>query len=126
MEDADRLKQDGTEQFKAGVWVEALGSYRAALGHLPLRREARMHKPWEEARAPSPSRDEPPDSVTSSTAKGKGKASEDEHEQEEQAEEPLTGLQLECAKARAILNANIGACHVKLVGYILKLLPRAN
>ena len=32
---------------------------------------------------------------------------------------PLTGVEAECAKARAVLNANIGACQVKLVEYLM-------
>jgi hypothetical protein len=30
----------------------------------------------------------------------------------------LSDLEKECARARSILNANIGACHVKLVRYL--------
>ena len=43
-------------------------------------------------------------------------AGEDE-DRKEGAEQPpkLTGIYLELAKARSVLNANIGACHLKLV-----------
>ena len=41
-----------------------------------------------------------------------------EEEKEDEPEDPVPEeMQAECAKARAVLNANIGACYVKLVRY---------
>lgn len=98
------MKQEGTEHFKAERWAEARASYVSALGRLPKRRIA-------EPKATLPDPDADAEREGGNTDKGKGK----KKVEEEQELKPLTGLQLECAKARAILNANIGACHVKLV-----------
>ncbi|KAI0778528.1 TPR-like protein [Trametes elegans] len=106
LNDAEDLKREGNDHFRAKQWDEALAAYRSALGHLPRRRE--------------------PDS-----AKGKGRAlhtadeSEDVGPEEEQTvqssseieevhDERATVLEVDCAKARAVLNANIGACYIKL------------
>lgn len=101
------MKQEGTEHFKAERWAEARASYVSALGRLPKRRIA-------EPKATVPDPEANAGREGGSSDKGKGKEKE-EQELDEQELKPLTGLQLECAKARAILNANIGACHVKLV-----------
>lgn len=44
-------------------------------------------------------------------------AAEEKEDKAEEKEEPvkLSPLEMECAKARSVLNANIGACHIKLV-----------
>ncbi|CAL1695387.1 unnamed protein product [Somion occarium] len=75
LQQADELKAEGNDHFRAKSWDEALAQYRSALGHLPKR---------------------------------KGKQRETDEVEEP---EPLAS---ECAKARAVLNANIGACYVKL------------
>ena len=109
--EADELKHEGNEHFRAKHWDEALVAYRAALGRLPKRK--------------SPAK-------VSSKSDGK-RRDDDGAGQEEQAsvseaassivEEPApsTALEIECAKARSVLNANIGACHVKLVSFFLRL-----
>lgn len=99
------MKQEGTEHFKAERWAEARASYVSALGRLPKRRIA-------EPKATLPDPEADAEREGGNTDKGKEKV---EKELDGQELKPLTGLQLECAKARAILNANIGACHVKLV-----------
>ena len=107
------LKKEGTDHFKAERWDQALASYKSAVGRLPKRRvvepKATQSDPEQEA-------DETQD-VNGTDEKGKQK------DEDKDVDEPepvvLTGLQLECAQARAILNANIGACHVKLVSRVL-------
>lgn len=103
------MKQEGTEHFKAERWAQARASYISALGRLPKRRlaEPKTTVPGTDASAERESGE-----GGASSDKGKGKEKE---ELDEPESKPLTGLHLECAKARAILNANIGACHVKLV-----------
>lgn len=44
---------------------------------------------------------------------------EDGEDSDEEVDvEPLNALERECTKMRAILNANIGACHVHLVKFV--------
>ncbi|EKM61192.1 uncharacterized protein PHACADRAFT_247641 [Phanerochaete carnosa HHB-10118-sp] len=104
---ATEQKQEGNDYFRAQNWDAALATYRSALGRLPKR----------------PSR---PDPNVRDKGKGKEADSEDYDTRDMEvtasteipAESPpapaSTELQAECGKARAILNANIAACHVKL------------
>ncbi|KLO06777.1 TPR-like protein [Schizopora paradoxa] len=95
LDDAEFLKQEGTAHFKAGSWAEALASYRSGLGRLPKRREVKTKQP-------------------ARNNDSEVKKDEEKEETEGEGEEPLTGQDLEVAKLRSVLNANIGACHVKL------------
>ncbi|KAF7306655.1 TPR-REGION domain-containing protein [Mycena indigotica] len=90
--DPSELKQEGNEHFRGQRWEQALAAYRTALGRLPKRRKLPEPKPV------------PPDD------------DEDIQESNQEEEEPqeLTPEELEHAKTRAVLNANIGACYVKL------------
>ncbi|KAI5122346.1 hypothetical protein M0805_004104 [Coniferiporia weirii] len=111
LEDAEELKKEGTVHFKAGLWAQALATYTSALGRLPKRAVAEPAPPKS---IPEPDIDvEDPigdEDSTRSGAKEKESAPAPEPV-------PLTGLALDCAKARSVLNANIGACHVKLEEY---------
>lgn len=112
LDEANELKLEGNEHFRKQSWDEALAVYRSALGRLP-RRKIR-------AQAQTTQRD-PAD-------KGKGKARDTGDSDEEDGQnsssdtlvDPLepepSELEREIAKARAVLNSNIGACYVKLVG----------
>lgn len=95
LQTADELKAEGNEYFRGKRWDEALAQYRSALGNLPKRKEKRPDT-------------QPLDESDSNSDKGKGR------EVEEEVEE-IDPLDTECARARAVLNANIGACYVKLV-----------
>ncbi|KAG2146549.1 TPR-like protein [Suillus bovinus] len=100
--EADELKQEGNESFRASRWNEALVSYRTALSRLPRRK-------------PQP----PPDSSQDDTSDhgGAPSASSSKAPTQEEGPEPAnisSELEAEGAKARAVLNANIGACLVKL------------
>ncbi|OSX67409.1 hypothetical protein POSPLADRAFT_1130294, partial [Postia placenta MAD-698-R-SB12] len=99
--DADELKQEGNEHFRAKRWEEALASYRAGLGRLPKRKAASSGGP--------PDSDEDAEGVSEGPAPAQGDVAP-----EAAAEQPPSELELECAKARAVMNANIGACYVKL------------
>ncbi|KAI9058839.1 TPR-like protein [Trametes sanguinea] len=110
LSDADALKQEGNEHFRTKQWDQALASYRAALGRLPKRRDPPALKGKGKSRATDDEEDE-------HTAINTEEASSSDATPSQDVQEPvgvLTGSQLECAKARAVLNANIGACFVKL------------
>lgn len=107
LEKASGLKQEGNELFKKGEWTEALVAYRTALGHVPPKTP-----PLDEPVNGDPSaddntrtgsrRDEIPDDAPPSPSPPPPKP-------------PISESEAECAKARAVLHANIAACLVKLV-----------
>ncbi|KAG1755086.1 TPR-like protein [Suillus paluster] len=102
--EADELKQEGNESFRASAWSEALVSYRTALSRLPTRKK----------QPPSP------DSLQDDASNGGAQSSSSKVPTREEGPEPAntpSELEAECAKARAVLNANIGACLVKLGDY---------
>ncbi|KIM84615.1 hypothetical protein PILCRDRAFT_818194 [Piloderma croceum F 1598] len=103
---AEELKLEGNVHFKAGGFHEALVSYHTALACLPPRKSRGKEKETTVEREPSDDEGESTDVPNVTEIIG----SEDA---EEVAESNEVG-QAECAKARAVLNANIGACHVKL------------
>ncbi|KAJ7169599.1 hypothetical protein C8R46DRAFT_202667 [Mycena filopes] len=92
---ADEFKNEGNDHFRARRWDEALVAYRAGLGRVPKRPEPE----------PQAGADVDDDSVSIEEA-GDDNTPRDEA--------PLTVEETECAKVRAVLNANIGACFVKL------------
>ncbi|KAJ7900048.1 hypothetical protein B0H14DRAFT_2331670, partial [Mycena olivaceomarginata] len=96
---ADELKNEGNDHFRARRWDEALVAYRAGLGRVPKRQ-----KP--EKQPENHSEDDADDDPTPSQG--------DLTESSPKEEVPMTDEEIECAKARAVLNANIGACFVKL------------
>lgn len=99
LDKANELKLEGNELFKATKWNEALVSYRTALGQLPLRKQS-VKSELDQADIDSPDFPQQPptgdSSVTTMT-------------------DTSNALDSECAKARAVLYANIGACLSKLV-----------
>lgn len=100
---AEEQKQEGNEHFRAKRWNEALFAYRNGLGQLPRRRR---HDPIQKEEDEADSRSSSPQPEVL----GKGKAQEPQVDETEESE-----TDRECAKVRAVLNSNIGACHVKLV-----------
>ncbi|KAJ7130079.1 TPR-like protein [Mycena crocata] len=94
---AEELKIEGNDHFRAGKWDEALVAYRTGLGRLPPRKQE-----------PSPAIIEDEDDIS---AHDEPEASTAPKEDEDVS---MTAEETECAKARAVLNANIGACFVKL------------
>lgn len=104
--EADELKQEGNESFRASRWSEALVSYRTALSRLPRRKPQPL--------SPDSSQD------GTSVHGGARSASSSKVPTREDGLEPAnipSELEAQCAKARAVLNANIGACLVKLSDY---------
>lgn len=98
MTEADELKLEGNESFRASRWSEALVSYRTALSRLPMRKKQSVS----------------PDSLQDDGSDEGARSSSSEVPAQEEVNTP-TELEAECCKARAVLNANIGACLVKLV-----------
>jgi hypothetical protein len=104
---ANELKQDGNDYFRTKQWDQALNAYRSALGRLPKRPRTK----------PNPNDSE----NTRLTDEDRGQESESAAEipsssesTPEEIPEP-TELEKQCAKARAVMNANVGACYVMLV-----------
>lgn len=85
--------------------------YQSGLGRLPIRPAKRQSKP---APLDRDGTDSDAEEVGPSSSTSKPKL-EPDGDEEASLDVPLQGLDLECAKARAVLNANIGACHLKLV-----------
>ncbi|KAI0043191.1 hypothetical protein FA95DRAFT_1498923 [Auriscalpium vulgare] len=95
LQDAEELKQEGNDYFRSSSWNEAFVAYRRALRCLPQRQTF----------------------PKSSKGKEKAVASSDDDDEGSPRPDPVelqsSPIEVECARARAILNANIGACHVK-------------
>ncbi|KAH9898055.1 hypothetical protein C8Q73DRAFT_683540 [Cubamyces lactineus] len=103
LKDAEELKQEGNKHFRSKQWDEALAKYRAALGRLPKRSEPRPIANKGKARAADDADEDVEDNAPEETSPT-----------EEVHDEVVSEAARECAKARAILNANIAACFVKL------------
>ncbi|KAG5648125.1 hypothetical protein DXG03_006079 [Asterophora parasitica] len=105
---AEDLKTEGNDHFRAARWNEALVAYRSGLSNLPRRIEAVDYGP---ADGDNSSEEAPAEEVIK------------EGEHLVSTDDPLSpslldDLDKSCAKLRAVLNANIGACYVKLVNMI--------
>ncbi|KAI0067698.1 hypothetical protein BV25DRAFT_1846856 [Artomyces pyxidatus] len=109
LQGAEELRQEGNDLFRSSKWNEALFAYKRGLALLPKRKDTARF-----------------------SNKGKGKAAvspdiEDDplpkHDLEpglsgdDVLEKSLSVLDNDCAKARAVLNANIAASLVKLGEY---------
>ncbi|KDQ30605.1 hypothetical protein PLEOSDRAFT_172987 [Pleurotus ostreatus PC15] len=101
---AEQLKVKGNDHFRTAEWGAALSMYQEALDKLPKRKVQKPDDPTPEPfeddleghpTAPFTSTPSPPPS------EGIGPSEFD----------------ITCAKLRSVLNANIGACHVKLRSY---------
>jgi hypothetical protein len=98
LEQADILKAEGNSQFRSNRWGEALATYQAGLNRVPKKIQKQEQ----------PSQDE-----LSLNEDGSEMSTPDKPGQRAFN---LTSSELEdCATRRAVLNANIGACYVKLV-----------
>lgn len=111
------MKLEGNEHFRQNRWTEALASYRTALSHLP-QRKAKTGPPSFDGR------DVPVEALGENTPLDDSipptKTEEAPKVDKESGKPTLGSEELECevhpaAKARAVLNANIGACYVKMV-----------
>lgn len=99
LDKANELKLEGNELFKATKWNEALVSYRTALSQLPPQKQSANSEPDQADIDSSESRQQP---LTGDPSVGA-------------VQDIPSTLDSECAKARAVLYANIGACLSKLV-----------
>lgn len=107
---AEELRKEGNESFRAKRWDEALASYRAALGRLPKLPEALS---LSKDNGAEPTADEADNDASDQDV---GMQSTPIDTQAEDKHEGVNSeTDAECAKARAIINANIGACFMKLV-----------
>ncbi|RPD64907.1 TPR-like protein [Lentinus tigrinus ALCF2SS1-6] len=104
---AEELKQEGNDHFRARRWDEALAAYKSALGHLPARLQL-------QSKGKEKDIDPTEDDLEDSRPKDDSPAESSTQPDTLDAQAPLTEVEIECAKARAILNANIGACYMKL------------
>ncbi|KAF9457092.1 hypothetical protein BDZ94DRAFT_1314517 [Collybia nuda] len=108
LSEADVLKSQGNDLFRSGRWGEALVAYQSGLGQLPKRKQK----------------------VTSGKVEFNGPIDDDEDKEDNKVDNessindddsleatPATETDILCSKARAILSANIGACHLKLGDY---------
>lgn len=114
MRDSATAKAEGTEFFRAKQWDEALVSYRAALTILPARMEPKSTPMSKGKERIVPDLEDNLD-IGPSLDASESKPDTSAELIPEIQDIPLTGPEAECAKARAILNGNIGACYVKLV-----------
>ncbi|KAJ6627212.1 TPR-like protein [Mycena sp. CBHHK59/15] len=96
---AEEYKNEGNDHFRARRWDEALAAYRTGLGRLPKRRKQEVQSTVDDEDALS----------TEDSELGDKNATKEDSDSI-----PMTPEETECAKTRAVLNANIGACFVKL------------
>ncbi len=108
MSNAEELKREGNDHFRAQRWEEALATYRSALGHLPAR-------PQLQTRVQGRDADPIEDDSEDSRVKDEPVEESSVRPESPDAQAPPTEVEIECAKARAVLHANIGACYLKLV-----------
>lgn len=106
---ANERKQEGNDCFRAGKWNEALTAYRSALNSLPKR--PTKSKPDTSELDETPGEDP-------STKHERKDGDDDEGEREpvvDVSSPAVTESEKESVRLRSVLNANIGACFVKLV-----------
>ena len=107
LQKSNALKADGNDHFRASRWREAIAAYESALLELPKTPPAppQISPPFRENMTPEGDENECNKPAEEMPAIGESSLSPAEAD--------------ECAKARAILNANMGACYVKLVSISL-------
>lgn len=110
LSEADVLKAQGNDLFRSRQWNEALVAYQSGLGQLPKRKERKPSGNVEDVGGFVDREEEKEEE----SAVDKGVATISEPPSPVQPSTP-TEKDVFCAKARAVLNANIGACYVKLV-----------
>jgi tetratricopeptide (TPR) repeat protein len=111
---AAEFKAEGNEHYSNKDWEQAIATYRMALGHLPNRPAPPQSRPVD-----PPISDEEDASTAPSTSNNVENAVPTALDkipggQSQQHQHPLLA---ECAKSRAVLNANIAACFIHLENY---------
>jgi hypothetical protein len=105
LSEADLLKAQGNDLFRSSKWDEALVAYQSGLGQLPKRQKKVSSGKGEVLGEVGGNREE----------QGEDRVVNEPAVADVQAVQAATEEEILCAKARAVLNANIGACYVKLV-----------
>lgn len=111
LDEAAELKLEGNEEFRAQEWNDALATYRRALARLPRRPVKKVvvvSALDDELDNESSDKTRPTEADTSAADKDTTTILS-----------PPSPLQQQCSKARAVLNANIAACYVKLVSLLM-------
>lgn len=108
LSEADALKAQGNDLFRSRQWNEALVAYQSGLGQLPKRKERESSGNVDDVGGFVDREEEKEEE----SAVGKGATIS---ETPSPVQPSPTETDVLCAKARAVLNANIGACYVKLV-----------
>ncbi|PPQ72720.1 hypothetical protein CVT26_003015 [Gymnopilus dilepis] len=113
LETATERKQHGNDCFRSGNWNEALVAYQSALNCLPKRVEKQKTRAGDGRSSDEGLRD---DEDGGESGKGKGKAAEETPGEDvtEISSPSVSEADKQVATLRAVLNANIGACYVKL------------
>ncbi|KAF8912851.1 hypothetical protein CPB84DRAFT_1811859 [Gymnopilus junonius] len=110
---ANERKVHGNDCYRSRKWNEALVAYQSALNHLPKR-----HDKQAESGSSSGGKDGNDEENEDPNRMGKGKATEGNDQEEEtpiEISSPVVSeAEKQTASLRAMLNANIGACYVKL------------
>ncbi|KZT21656.1 TPR-like protein [Neolentinus lepideus HHB14362 ss-1] len=117
LKEAEDLKLEGNDYFRAGKWNEALNAYRSGFGRLPRRKEKESKSGKGKERDFRKEFDEDEDDRNAPPSEEEQKEDSDEAPQDEDILPESTALEKDCAKARAVLSANIGACYMKLEEY---------
>ncbi|KAF8649853.1 hypothetical protein AX16_005616 [Volvariella volvacea WC 439] len=115
--EAEELKTEGNELFRASQWTEALVAYRNALAHLPQRKSEPRPSQSLGSDASSSSTTLPSDEkvpVADEAQVENGTSSKSENEEPKAVGSNEREEVDEYAKLRAVLYGNIGACHVQL------------
>jgi hypothetical protein len=110
LQEAAEIKEEGNDSFRGQQWNDALVAYRRALARLPKRPVADSSA---SRKGKARESDDPLDTSEGDVVNEQLKDAPDEMPHAEPPEQ-----QTQCSKARAILNANIAACYVKLVSTI--------
>ncbi|KAL0571007.1 hypothetical protein V5O48_010954 [Marasmius crinis-equi] len=111
---ADQMKAEGNEHFRAGRWEEALASYRVGLGNLPRRKTKSPPKSQARDDLPFDIEDEHDSAFGKNASQDKGKHPEGSLRSEEDSESQDEAKEDPYSQPRAVLNANIAACFMKL------------
>lgn len=101
LQDAQERKAEGNDDFRANKWNEALVAYRTGLNRLPKLKS----KPEDLVQNPE---GQSLESIDRPTEVENSKSDSEDSE-----------INQELTKARAVLNANIAACYLKLVCHLI-------
>ncbi|KAF8973751.1 hypothetical protein BDZ97DRAFT_1912219 [Flammula alnicola] len=110
LEVANERKAEGNECFRAGKWNEALVAYRSALNCLPKR----PTKPQDTPKPPTREEDGDEDDTAPAADMKPTESAEKEEKVVDVSSPGVAEADKEVSQLRAVLNANIGACFVKL------------